>query len=124
MSELNQVKADAVVFRLNAQDEIRVKLDETIYLHFDHQGKRTVDAMNQQEKQEFLDKAKAIMAATLGKEEALRMANEVANAINTCLFDKFPDINTGVAAVVMDSMVSNMIERALETASHMGQGRD
>jgi hypothetical protein len=34
--------------------------------------------MNQQEKQEFLDRAKDIMAATLGKKEALRKLNEVA----------------------------------------------
>jgi hypothetical protein len=41
--KMEQAKADAVVFRLNTQDEIRVTLGEIIYLHYDHQGKRTVD---------------------------------------------------------------------------------
>jgi hypothetical protein len=80
--------------------------------------------MTEEEKQGYLAKAKAIMATTLGTKEALRKLNEVADAINACLFEKFPDIETGVAALVMDKMVSNMIERAMQIASGMGQGKN
>jgi hypothetical protein len=80
--------------------------------------------VTKEEKQEYLAKAKTIMATTLGKQEALRKLNEVADAINACLFEKFPGIETGVAALVMDKMVSNMIERAMQIASGMGRGNN
>ena len=81
-------------------------------------------SITKEEKQEYLDWAKHAIARDLGKPEALRRLNEVVDAINAFMFEKFPNIETGIAALVMDQLVSNMIRRAKDITDRMGEGNN